>query len=172
MKYNKLPRKGQAWGFDLMIATMIFVTGIVIFYVYTLNYPKETQEKLDKLNYAGDNIAQNLLDSGYPDSWTTTTVSRIGLTNENKINQTKLDEFFLLADETTNPLGYAKAKSLFGTGYNFFVNFSVPLTIDGSAQNGIGKDFSGQTTTSLVKITRLTIYENKATTLYVYVWEE
>ena len=170
MKFNK---NAQAWGFDLMIASIVFITGIVIFYIYTLNYPKESQDKLDKLNYAGESIAQNLLDTGYPESWDVFTVSRIGLTTENKINQTKLDQFYLLASEPTNPQGYAQAKSLFRTNYEFFVNFSAPITIDGNTieENGIGKDFSGQNSGSLIKTTRLTIYENKAVTLYVYVWE-
>ena len=173
MKFNKTHKKAQAWGFDLMIASIIFVSGIVIFYIYTLNYPKETQEKLDKLNYIGENIAQSLLDTGYPDGWTTIEVSRIGLTNSNKINQTKLDRFYELANEPLNPSGYAKAKSIFGTSYDFFVNLSVPMTISGStpAENGIGKDFTGQVTTNLIKTTRLTIYENKPVTIYIYIWE-
>ena len=39
-------KKAQAWGFDMMIASMIFISGIIIFYVYSLNYPKESQETL------------------------------------------------------------------------------------------------------------------------------
>ncbi|MBS3081702.1 hypothetical protein J4416_02050 [Candidatus Pacearchaeota archaeon] len=172
--YQGTPNKrAQAWGFDLMIASTIFISGILLFYVYSINYPRESYEKLDKLFIEGDFISEVLLGEGLPVNWDQNSVSRIGITTDKKINETKLESFYLLANNQTNPLGYKKSKSLLNTNYNFFMNFSEPIIIEEVAipEGGIGQNFQGYPVTNLVKITRVTIYQNKLVSLNLYLWE-
>ncbi len=166
-------QKAQAWGFDLMIASIIFISGILLFYMYSINYPKESYEKLDKLFNDGEFIAEVLLSEGLPSDWNKNTVIRIGLTTNKKINQTKIEEFYAMANNNVNPEGYKKSKSLFGTNYNFFMNFSEPIIIEGRTieEGGIGKNFEGEQVTNLIKITRVTAYRNKLVSLNLYIWE-
>jgi len=166
-------KKAQVWGFDLIIASIIFISGILLFYVYSINYPKESYEKLDGLFNDGEFIAEGLLAEGFPINWTQDNVIRIGLTTNNKINETKLENFYLLSNNQTNPLGYKKSKSLLSTGYNFFMNFSEPILIQGVpiAQGGIGMSFEEHQVVNLIKITRVTTYQNKVVSFNLYVWE-
>ena len=82
-----ISKKAQAWGFDLMIASIIFISGIILFYIYSINYPKESNEKLDKLFNEGEFMAEVLLSEGLPINWNQDTVVRIGLTTNKKINE-------------------------------------------------------------------------------------
>lgn len=160
-------KKAQGWGFDLIIAGTIFLIGIITFYLYSLNYPKEGQETLDVLFYEGNFIADSLLSNGFPDSWNSTNVIKIGLTNNNKINQTKLENFYNLSTED-----YQKTKAVFNTRYNYFFNLSEQITLPNIGNiNGIGLSFQGQNPKNLIKITRISIYQNKSVTLNVYIWE-
>ena len=43
--------KAQAWGFDLMIATALFLGGIIMFYIYSINYPAEGKKSFEDLYY-------------------------------------------------------------------------------------------------------------------------
>ncbi len=166
-------KKAQAWGFDMMIASIIFMSGIIIFYIYSLNYPKESHENLDKLFSEGDFLTESLLSEGLPADWNANNVIRIGLITENKINDTKLERFYTLANSQSNPAGYAKSKSLLNTRYNFFMNFSEEIIINGTAilEKGIGKSPQGEQTKNIIKITRAAIYQNKIVSLNLYIWD-
>jgi len=168
-----ISKKAQAWGFDLMIASIIFISGIILFYIYSINYPKESNEKLDKLFNEGEFMAEVLLSEGLPINWNQDTVVRIGLTTNKKINETKLGEFYEMANYPVNPDGYSKSKSLFNSNYNFFMNFSEPIIIDERTieEGGIGKNFENQEITNLIKVTRVTTYQNKLVSLNLYIWE-
>ncbi|MGV8131324.1 MAG: hypothetical protein ACP5N7_04465 [Candidatus Pacearchaeota archaeon] len=157
-------KKAQAWGFDIIVATGIFIVGIIAFFLYTINYPTGEQEKLEDLLYEGNTVANSLLSEGYPLNWTTSTVSKIGLLTENKIDQTKLEYFNELA--TTD---YARTKSILGTKYNYFINFSRPIEISGLEVEGIG--FLSEETINSIKVSRVSIYQNKPISLEVQVWE-
>ena len=157
----------------MMIASMIFISGIIIFYVYSLNYPKESQEALDSLFSEGDFIAESILGEGLPADWTESNVVRIGITTNHKINNTKLERFYNLANSQINPTGYARSKSILNTKYNFFMNLSEAIIIGNTEipEGGIGKSFQGIETKSIIKITRATIYNNKIVSLNLYIWE-
>jgi len=163
-------KKAQAWGFDLMIATTLFMAGVIIFYVYSINYPTEGQETLDTLLYEGNFIAESLLSEGFPNNWTAdlNNVIRIGILNNNKVNETKLKGLY---DWTTTGQGYAQTKAIFNTRYDYFFNFSAQITLPNNEEiDGIGQWHSGNPE-NLIKITRLTIYQNKPVTLNVYIWQ-
>mgnify|MGYP000014655228 CR=1 FL=1 len=81
-------KKGQAWGFDLMMASIIFLGGITVFYLYSLNTP-EAETTLNKLTYEGNIVASTLLSDGFPIDWEEFNVVNPGILSNNKINQTK-----------------------------------------------------------------------------------
>jgi hypothetical protein len=90
-------KNGQAWGIDLMFAATMLIIGIVIFYFYSINYPTEGADTLALLEYDGKIITDSLLSEGYPNSWTQEDVVTIGLLSDNKINETKLENFYYLS---------------------------------------------------------------------------
>lgn len=157
-------KKAQAWGFDVIVATGIFIFGVIAFFLYTINYPTGEQDKLDDLLYEGNIIADNLLSEGYPENWTTSTVSKIGLLSNRVVDQEKLDYFNELS--TTD---YERTKTIFGTKYNYFINFSTSIKISGNGIEGIGLFPTNHKNS--IKVSRVSIYQNKPTSIEVQVWE-
>ena len=100
--YNK---QAQAWGADLMIALVIFSIGIFVFFLYSINAPTEAEESIDNLFYEGKIIASSILSEGHPEDWTFGNVVTIGILSQGKINETKLERFYNLAQAD-----YAKTK--------------------------------------------------------------
>ncbi len=160
MKINK---HAQAWGIDLMIGVVIFTVAIVFFYFYALNNPAEAEEKLSALYYDGKIVSDSILSEGYPKSWTASDVVIPGILTNNKINETKLENF--------DNLDYERTKRLFNTRYNyyFFLNETMIIGSPPSPVQGIGMNPSSYK--NLVKITRFTIYQDKPMTAYLYIWE-
>ncbi len=163
-------KKAQAWGFDAMVASLIFISGIVIIYIYAINYPKESQETLDKFFIEGEFATEMLLSEGLPADWNENNVVRLGITTDKKINETKLERFYILANNQAQQ-GYAKAKSMLSIRHNFYMNFSQQMTINGNNVQGIGRSFDNIQTKNIIKITRATIYQNKIVSLNLYIWE-
>ena len=160
-------KKAQAWGTDLVIAFVIFSFAIIFFYFYSFNYSNETEDILQLLTYEGNFIADSILSQGYPNSWNGTNVIEIGITTDGKINQTKIENFYQLTQ--TN---YNRTKQIFGTKYDYYFFMEDPIN---STLEGIGKPGTNSTNivaSNLMKITRLTIYQNKPTTAYVYIFQE
>jgi hypothetical protein len=157
-------KRGQAWGFDLIIGAVVFVVGVLGFYFFSINSQQEQSNKLQELNYAATSIADNILSEGLPSNWNQTKVIRIGITNNNKINQTKLDMFYNLS--VTN---YALTKSIFNTNKEYYVVFKTTVYINNQSITSIGK--TPQNQKNLIKQTRLSVYRNKPITLEVYAWD-
>ena len=159
-------KKAQAWGTDLVIAFTIFSFSIIFFYFYSFNYSSETEDILELLTYEGNFIADSLLSPGYPNPWDESNVLEIGITTNGKINQTKLNTFY---EFTQND--YEKTKRVFGTKYDYYFLMEDPIN---STLEGIGKPGINSTNLealNLMKITRFTIYQNKPTTAYVYIFQ-
>lgn len=157
-------KKAQAWGFDIIIATGIFIFGIIAFFLYTINYPTGEQDKLDDLLYEGNVVSDSLLSEGYPTNWTTLSVSKIGLISNNVINQEKLESFNEISSND-----YGRTKTILGTKYNYFINFSTPIQISGINIEGIG--LYPNNAKNIIKISRVSIYQNKPVSIEVQVWE-
>ncbi|MEK6908903.1 MAG: hypothetical protein AABX23_02525 [Nanoarchaeota archaeon] len=157
-------KKAQAWGFDMIVGTGIFILGITAFFLYTVNYPTGEQEKLDDLIYEGNIIGSNLLSEGFPADWTVSTVSKIGLLSDKIINQSKLEEFNTLASSE-----YGRTKAIFGIKYNYFINFSEPIQISGSNIEGIG--LTSENKNNNIKVSRVSIYQNKPITIDIQIWD-
>ena len=157
-------KRGQAWGFDLIVASMLFVSGIVVFYMYSLNSPEEATTSFGSLSSEGKIIADSLLSEGYPSNWNVTSVTRIGLLTNDKINESKLNEFYNLS--TSN---YYLTKSLFKTKYEYYVSFSPNIQIGNQSIDYIG--YKPSSSKNLIRISRFTIYRNQPLTINIYIWE-
>lgn len=155
---------------DLIIGLVIFLIGIVVFMIYSINYSGESEEIFSSLTYDGEIIMNEILSEGHPENWNTTNVIKIGILSNEKINQTKLEKFYNLSQ--TN---YQTTKEIFNTPYEYYLFLEKPLSINEGTKEGIGKPGTTKDSidsTNLIKITRFTIYQNKPVTAYLYVWEE
>jgi len=161
----KLRKKAQSWSVDVMVAFIIFIMGIFIFFIYATNYSGEAGENFELMSYEGNMILENLLSEGYPTNWDSGNVNVIGILTDNKMNDTKLERFNELVD--TN---YDNTKLLFNTRYNYYFNLSVPLEINGIGVDGIG-DSGFSTSQNLIKVSRFSTYKNKPVSVYLYIWD-
>lgn len=155
-----------------MAGLALFLIGIMIFFIYSINQPFQAKENLELLSYDGKIIADNLLTEGYPKNWNSNNVVVLGLTTENKINQTKLENLYSMIYIENN---YTKTKNLFGTQYDYYFFLTENITVNSNSREGIGKPGVTKETIiakDLVKTTRFTIYQNKTTPLYLYTWQE
>lgn len=126
--------------------------------------PNEAEDIINKMNYQGNAISNSLLSEGYPLDWNGNNVATIGILSNERINQTKLERFSSLASAD-----YIKTKFIFNTRYEYYVSLSENFTINGNEIEGIGKKPANPK--NLIKISRLTIYNNKPITFNLEVWE-
>src|SRR3989338_870065 len=164
-----ISRKGQTWGLDLIMAVFIFVIGVFVFLIYSINYSCEATETFEKLSYDGEIIMKSVLSEGSPKGWDESNVKVIGVISDNKINQTKLEQFynFTLSD-------YDKTKIVFNIKYDYYLTFKENITLHGNQVEGIGHpniSLNNIDSNNLIKITRFSIYNNTPATIYLYVWE-
>ena len=169
MKMKK-HRKAQAWGTDLTFAFLIFSVGIIIFFVYTINYTSESKENSEIMFYEGENIIKGILSEGSTEDWNENNVIKIGILNNNKINETKLELFYNFTQSN-----YSRTKNIFDSSYDYYFfldnNFTInSVDVEGIGKPGVYKD--NINAINLIKITKLTIYKDKPVTAYLYVWEE
>jgi hypothetical protein len=157
----------QAWGLDLIIATVIFISAILIFFLFTLNSSSEEKEIFAQMTETAEIISDNLLLDGSPSNWNDTNVIKIGISSNNKINDTKLEKFYNLTNTT---IGYSKSQSIFVTKFNYFINFSEPIIIQGNTVVGVGRPYWETSSENVIKTSRFTIYKNKPVTMYVNIW--
>ena len=168
----KQNRKAQIWSLDLMTGLALFLVGIMIFFIYSLNQPSQAKETFAFLNYDGKVIADNLLSQGYPNNWNPSNVITIGIISDSKINQSKLENLYQMIYVQNN---YTKTKNIFNTEYDYYFFLSENITVSSGKIEGIGKPGATPNNINakdLIKITRFTIYENKTTPLYLYLWQE
>ena len=173
MKMNNLNilkmKKSQAWSTDLVAGFLIFLIGILLFFIYTINYTFEAKENFELMLYEGELIAENILSEGSPVDWNEGDVAKIGILDSSRINETKLSRFYNFVQTD-----YVRTKAIFNTNYDYYFFLDDPLTIDLTERDGIGKpgtDRDNINPTNLIKITKITIYEDKPVTAYLYIWD-
>ena len=108
-------RSAQAWYMDFAIALLLFIFTLVVYFSYTTNFQKQEKGELDTMITDAKSISSSLALSGYPNDWDNTTVIRIGIADEQKLNATKVKVF--------KQYDYKKSKRLFGTPYDYIVFF-------------------------------------------------
>ena len=79
-------KRAQIWGLDILAGMALFLIGIVVFFVCSLNQPVEAQDNFELLFYDGKIIADNLMSQGYPSDWNSSNVISLGISSDDKIN--------------------------------------------------------------------------------------
>lgn len=141
-------RRSQAWSLDLVIAGVIFLIGIIILYVYAINYSSQSQKHLEELFYEG-NLASELILSE----------DDFGILINKKVNQSKLDEY---------DSNYTEKKRLLGLRHDFYFTMN-DLEINSTSVDYVGK-MNTTEIENLIQVTRITIYKNKPTKFQVFVY--
>ncbi|MBS3105716.1 hypothetical protein J4234_05655 [Candidatus Woesearchaeota archaeon] len=100
---------------DFAIALLLFIFTLVVYFSYASNFQKQEKGDLGEMLADAKAISSSLALSGYPTNWDNTTVIRIGIADEQKINVIKIKYF--------KQLNYSKTKTYFGTFYDYFVFF-------------------------------------------------
>ena len=70
---------------------------------------------------------------------------------------------------------YTRTKNIFNTQYDYYFFLDENMTINSLEVEGIGKPETTKdniNAKNLIKITRFTVYQNKTTPIYIYLWEE
>lgn len=146
---NLINKKAQVWGLDLVVASIIFLAGIILLYFYVINYSSQSRSQIEELSYDA-NLASTLILSE----------ESAGIVSDGKINQTKLDEFY--------DADYNSEKAQLGVTNDFYFTLDN-LEINGSPVSYVGK-LNETETASLVKLTRVTVYKDKLTKFEIFVY--
>ena len=101
-------KHAQIWSLDLLVASAIFVLGLVFFYLYTLNYARESDDMLSFMRYDAERITDALLSAGYPLNWSEDNVILLGISSNQAVNETKLAQLNALAENN-----YERTRGLF-----------------------------------------------------------
>jgi hypothetical protein len=154
--------RAQIWGFDLMIALTLFFAGLIVIYIYAINFTEDSESVLGDLYSESILVSSLILSEGNPENWTVDSVDIPGILNDNRINQTKLEQLDELVGDD-----YPRAKILVGATNNFYFNFSG-MKIGGVSVDGIGE--YPVDANNLIKTERVVIYENKPVKFFIYSW--
>ena len=165
--------KAQVFSLDLIIAMLVFGSAILIYYKNITNLSDQDEELLDDLLIDVKSISNSLVSQGYPYNWNKDNVVRIGITDNNRFNETKLEQFSMIP--------YNEGRKLFGTAYDYYIFFRdrdnniVPFN---ESLEGIGKpgvNFTNIQTVEnpkkLVKVTRLIVKESEIEKMVIYLWD-
>lgn len=181
--------KSQVWYTDFIIALMIFVIVLVIYYKFVVNLSEQDRSAFEELVSDSKMISSSLVSGGFPENWTNTTVQRIGITDNNyRVMQSKVNDI--------ERLGYKKTRVLFGTKFDYFASFedrsrclvnitagfglgynvsiinsATPknCTIQGAQNKEL--NISGLNKDDIVKVTRLLVYGDDIVRMVVHVWQ-
>ncbi|MCH7850435.1 MAG: hypothetical protein IH845_02220 [Nanoarchaeota archaeon] len=164
----KIGARGQAWGMDLMVATMIFTLALISFYLFSFNLNTGDKDQLDSLSFDGRIITNTLLSSGFPTDWTEFNVVEIGILTDDKIDESKLEKFYNFSRDN-----YSMTKAAFNTKYDYYFFLDNNMTINSVNVDGIGKPGVNRyniSATNLIKIERVVVYKNSPVGARLYIW--
>lgn len=158
----KQSKKAQAWGMDITVAIVIFIVGLVVVYIYSINLSSEAQETLDTLAYQGNIISSTMLLEGTPTNWQESPDSVLipGLLTQGKIDENKLSNFSDLMENHPSLL-----KSKLNTKYNFCMNISDYPTYCTASMP------SEDNIHNLVRVQRYVAYQNVPSIMEIRIWD-
>jgi len=157
-----LKKDSQIWSIDLILSFFIISFLLLIIPLLYFGQEEKGYEKIKEMNEYGDYLIETILSEGYPQNWNTSNFIKIGILTNGRVNNTKLNNFYNLTKEN-----YKLVKESFGIPYDFF--FYLEET------EGIGKpDFnlSAKNYSNIIKITRITIYEENPIKVEAFIFEE
>ena len=175
---QSLSTRGQVWNVDFIIGALLFTVVAVFFFIQLQGIEAvDTDKTTDLLNQARY-ISDELLTQGYPQNWININVIRAGITDNQRINQSKLDNL--------HDLNYSKLRTVFRARDDFFiflekddgclVQLDTDYGIGHSAVNVSGGscrqvgDITLPDPDTLIPITRFVIYNGEPAKLTTYVW--
>ncbi len=162
MAYTSASRKAQALSYDFFIALAVFFVILILFtnyWYYSMVQIQEIEEKNRAVN-ALFLASEVWFKEGYPKYWRVEDVSELGVSNENRINKTKM--------EMLPQLGYQKLIYLLNLG-TFNLQYSVYDT-----GNNIIFQFpadSGSSTQNVLLIERIGVLEDRPVKIRTMIWD-
>jgi len=158
--------KAQALSFDFIIAASIFLLVIGIIYIYWI-YSSIQIEETKNINEMTDKAftaSQVWFREGTPKYWDPNNVIDLGLENNKRFNQTKIN--FLNKSINPSNIGYSKTKTMIGLeGYEYF--FKIYNTTNDTLFNF---GLYPSNAVNIVKTKRIGILNSSIVILEVLVW--
>jgi hypothetical protein len=162
-------RKAQVWTSDFIIGFMIFAIGALLasrFIIHSVN-----QDEFLTIRVEGESVTDALLSEGLPTNWTNESVSKIGLTTSNRLNVTKVSNFYNIS--------YNYSRVFVSSNYDFLLFFEYNGTVLNITRCGYGAievvnctiNISGLEYNNLVKTTRLVVYNHSIAKMVLYLWD-
>lgn len=164
--------KSQVWALDLIIAVVIFLGALLLFYKYSINTVDIEKKDIGDLLLDAKLISSYLVSAGYPTDWQEHPgdIMLIGLTNGNmEINPKKVQEFSNLVASN-----YTKSRKLLSTTHDYYVFFEDKnnniIRIEGVGEDWVGKDYTNENQEDIIKTIRFVNYNSTIIKLVLYVW--
>jgi hypothetical protein len=135
---------------------------LVIYFEYVNNLSQEEESDLTEMMISAKTTSNNLMSSGYPDNWNQSNVEIVGITDDRRINQSKIEKFYNMSHDSTKPK--------FGISENYYIYLQ---NRNGQKISINGKNYSGKepaNPTKLVKLDRVTIYQKDMVKMVVQIW--
>ena len=161
--HKMFQKKAQAWGIDLIVATMIFFGGIVFFYLFLLNDSGSDESSNLDLKKEAEIFSGSVFSEGSPENWTAINVVRIGILTDGEVDFSKLEQFHDLSVSD-----YQLTKSLLRIKNEYYLNFSQPINFGEGAVAGIGSPPIDAR--NLFKLARLNVINGEIKNFNVYIW--
>ncbi len=173
VKKKRMPKKAQIWFIDFAVGLLIFIAALVFFFTADTNLLDREQNTLNDLNFESKLITESLMNTGYPRMWNKSNVVEIGISDNNRINETKLRYF--------GEIEYNTSKSVLKTKYDYYLFFqdSSSTAWINSSHEGTGKPGTNSTNVLdvndpdyIVKMVRFVIYKSNPKKMVLYLWKQ
>ncbi len=164
--------KSQVWALDIIMAIVIFLGALLLFYRYSLNSIDIENKGADDLLLDAKLVSTYLVSEGYPINWeeSPSDATLIGLTNgKMDLNTQKVQGFSQLSISD-----YSKTRKLLSTTHDYFVYFedrdNNTISIPGVVNDWIGKNYSIDNPKNIIKTIRFVRYNSTIIRMVLYVW--
>jgi hypothetical protein len=159
-------KTGQVWFFDFMIAVLIFVGTLTLYFNVKDDATDTRQLEFDDMIGRSKIATSDLMSEGYPTTWNSTNVTRIGLMDaQGRFDALKIQEFYSMGNSSV------RTKLSLGP-VHLFLYLARP---NGTVLTFGGMNQTGEIPTSesmIVQTTRLGVYGSDFVQLKMLAWRE
>jgi hypothetical protein len=165
-------RRGQTWILDLFFGLLVFTLALSMFFASEINLSDADETKFEDMLFESRLVTDSLMSRGYPPDWTPGNVTEIGITDEYRVNQTKIGRL--------ESMNYSRTKSRLRTKYDYYLFFEGAegvMRLD-QGHEGMGKPGVNSTNivqhedpSNLVSTNRFVIFRQKPARMVVYLWD-
>jgi len=165
-----LNRKAQIWLIDFIVGMMIFIIGIVLASRFIINASNTSE--FAEVRITAQTMSDYLLSEGSPNNWTNDTVIKIGLTTGNRLNISKLNQFYNMTySDTLEGLASPYDYIVYFQNNNSIINFSGVCGYGAFNITNCTIDVSNLKYDNLVRIERLIVNNDSIAEMVLYVWD-